>query len=442
MVTTRSSRGKTGADAESPSAGDKHAADVSSPHKSPAKKKTKTESKKRTKEETETVTADNEVDTTSATNTEETTSKPQKSHAANAAKNATVEDVTDSEEGGSGKFKKQQKQQKEEEERPAKRQKTASPGLNAEETTTGSGGKGEEKTKEPANEEKKPEVTESAKDRAQAAESSPILEKGIVYFFLRGKVDVENPENLNEVKRSYMVLRPIPMEKAIPAEDGKPVKDEGKARLIVIPKKRLPVRGYEKFLTFVEEPGAPVKEIGEKWLKGRTYSTKIIGDRTDYPAHPIGEGVYAITKADNERQSHFAYMLTVPEELGEIQDGFGLKHKGSFVVSVRNPENPAPANAAVPDPAEYSKEIMGEFGGLKWGPLQPKHLDYKNSEILFIGEKQFPEEGEHEGTEQELSKLEYEDEARVKHLNDTDSVFADLEKNKKELGEFTTNWGE
>lgn len=49
-------------------------------------------------------------------------------------------------------------------------------------------------------------------------------------------------------------------------------------------------------------------------------------------------------------------MLTVPEELGEIQDGFGLKHKGSFVVSVRNPENPAPANAAVPDPAEYSKE--------------------------------------------------------------------------------------
>lgn len=60
---------------------------------------------------------------------------------------------------------------------------------------------------------------------------------------------------------------------------------------------------------------------------------------------------------------------------------------------------------------------MGEFGGLKWGPLQPKHLDYKNSEILFIGEKQFPEEGEHEGTEQELSKLEYEDEARVKHLN-------------------------
>lgn len=79
-------------------------------------------------------------------------------------------------------------------------------------------------------------------------------------------------------------------------------------------------------------------------------------ERTDYPAQPIGEGVYAITKSDNERQSHFVYMLTIPEKPNELQEDFGLKEQGSFVISVRNPQTPSPPNAALPDPAEYPKE--------------------------------------------------------------------------------------
>jgi hypothetical protein len=49
-------------------------------------------------------------------------------------------------------------------------------------------------------------------------------------------------------------------------------------------------------------------------------------------------------------------MLTIPAKLDEIQEDFGLKEKESFVISVRNPQTPAPPNAAIPDPAEYSKE--------------------------------------------------------------------------------------
>ncbi|KAF8537104.1 hypothetical protein BDD12DRAFT_746177 [Trichophaea hybrida] len=273
--------------------------------------------------------------------------------------------------------------------------------------------------------------------REQKVEDSPILEKGLVYFFLRGKVNVEHPESMDDVKRSYMVLRPLPQGTKL--VDGK-IQDGGKNRLIAIPKKRLPSKGYEKFLTFVEVPEASLEDLREKHLKGRTYQTKTAGERTDFPAQPIGEGVYAITKSNNERQSHFAYMLTIPEEPNELQGDFGLKDKGSFVISVRNPQTPAPPNVGIPDPAEYPKEIMEEFRGLKWGAVQPKHLDYQNTEILFIGEKNFPHEGDHKRTA-ELDLLEEEDEKRVAHLKGSESVFSDLELNKKDFLGIQTTWG-
>jgi len=86
--------------------------------------------------------------------------------------------------------------------------------------------------------------------REKKTEESAILEKGLVYFFLRPKVDVAEPESLDEVKRAYMVLRPLPAGAKL--ADGK-LADGGNNRLIAIPKKRLPgPRGHERFLTFVE----------------------------------------------------------------------------------------------------------------------------------------------------------------------------------------------
>jgi hypothetical protein len=109
--------------------------------------------------------------------------------------------------------------------------------------------------------------------REQKVEDSPIVEKGLVYFFLRGKVDVEHPESMDEVKRAYIILRPLPQGAKL--VDGK-LEDAGESRLIAIPKKRLPTRGYEKFLTFVEEPSATLQEL-RNYLKGRTYQTKTVG---------------------------------------------------------------------------------------------------------------------------------------------------------------------
>lgn len=81
--------------------------------------------------------------------------------------------------------------------------------------------------------------------REEKVEKSPIMEKGIIYFFFRPKVAVEHAESLDDVQRSYIVLRPLPLGAKL--TEGK-IQDEGNNRLIVVPKKRLPIRGYEKFL--------------------------------------------------------------------------------------------------------------------------------------------------------------------------------------------------
>jgi hypothetical protein len=110
--------------------------------------------------------------------------------------------------------------------------------------------------------------------REKKVEESPIVEKGLVYFFLRSKVNVEHPESLAEVKRAYMVLRPLPQGTKL--VDGK-IEDAGHNRLIAIPKKRMPVRGSDRLLTFVQEPKANLEDIRTKHLNGRTYQTKTLG---------------------------------------------------------------------------------------------------------------------------------------------------------------------
>ncbi|KAI5837350.1 hypothetical protein DFP73DRAFT_487405 [Morchella snyderi] len=279
-------------------------------------------------------------------------------------------------------------------------------------------------------------------EREEKVKNSPIMEKGIIYFFFRPKVAVDHAESIDDVQRSYIVLRPLPLGAKL--NDGK-VGDsdrESHHRLIAIPKKRLPGRGYERFLTFVEEPKISAADLKSRFLKGSTYMTKTQGERKNSPMEPIGEGIYALAKTEEERSTHLAYILTLPSTPDELQKDFGLKSRGSFVVNVRNPQTPAPPQAGIPDPAEYSKEIMEEFRGLKWGALEPKHLDYKHAEVLFIGESgsEVPGEGKHEGTSDEMEKLEGEDEVRVRHLEGDEAIFADLELDRKEFGGVESTW--
>jgi hypothetical protein len=107
----------------------------------------------------------------------------------------------------------------------------------------------------------------------EAAIPSSILEKGIIYFFFRARVNVDEPQGIEDVARSYIVLRPIPLGAKI--GDG-PLQDDGKARLLALPKKMLPKSKNDRFLVFVDKAGISIKELRDQ-LSGTEYATKTVG---------------------------------------------------------------------------------------------------------------------------------------------------------------------
>jgi hypothetical protein len=202
----------------------------------------------------------------------------------------------------------------------------------------------------PRSKEEASAVEPQGREEPEALPAS-ILEKGIIYFFFRGRVNVDQPSSVSEIARSYIILRPI--EKDAKLGSG-PIGDAGNSRVCVIPKKVLPQSGRDRWTGFVEKAGTSFQQIKEEFLASSEYQTKTAGERHVPAAIPIGEGVYAINST--ERESHLAYLLTIPKELGEVQKEMGLKEKGSFIISTKNPEYPGPQNARLPRPPEYPRE--------------------------------------------------------------------------------------
>lgn len=132
-------------------------------------------------------------------------------------------------------------------------------------------------------------------------------------------------------------------------------------------------------------------------------------------ATPFAEGVYALTSTG--RESHLAYSITYPE-IGEVQKELGLNSKGSYVLSVKNPNAPGPANATIGNPAKYPESIQKKFRNLRWSPLEPEMLNYEGAQFLIIGEgmgnmgraveeqSKDKKDDEKEKPEEEMEKLE------------------------------------
>lgn len=94
---------------------------------------------------------------------------------------------------------------------------------------------------------------------------------------------------------------------------------------------------------------------------------------------------------------------------------------------------------------------MDDFRGRGWMPAEPKHLDYANAQILLIGEgtdsshaleatAKDEKSDEKETPQEEIEKLEHEDELRVEHLKGDDTVFDDLGLSHKEYPSVPTTW--
>ena len=194
------------------------------------------------------------------------------------------------------------------------------------------------------------DAVEKSAEREKSTPSS-IMEKGIIYFFFRGRVGIDEPSDVGDVARSYIVLRPIPHGAKL--GDG-PMGDDGNNRVLALPKKVLPKSPRDRFMVFVEKAKVGLQAIKDEFLSASDYETKTAGTRHSPAATPIAEGVYCVTSTG--RESHLAYILTIPAELDEVQKDIGLQAKGSFVTSVKNPQHDSPAQAQLPEGPKFPQE--------------------------------------------------------------------------------------
>lgn len=181
---------------------------------------------------------------------------------------------------------------------------------------------------------------------------SSILEKGIVYFFTRKRVGIDDADSVGDLQRSYFVLRPLPANAKL--GDG-PLPESKNNRLFALPKKVFPKSHRDRFMTFVEKAQISIQELKDDFMKGSSYETKTAGTRHIEPVTTVAEGVYAITRTE-DRTTHLVYAITIPAKLGEVQEDLGLRPQGSFIFSVKNPERSGPASANLPKGPDFPKE--------------------------------------------------------------------------------------
>ncbi|KAL1892330.1 hypothetical protein Sste5346_007068 [Sporothrix stenoceras] len=269
-----------------------------------------------------------------------------------------------------------------------------------------------------------------------------ILERGNIYFFFRARVNIDEPNSLDDVARTYLVLRPEVKDGHGHGNSKDGDCSKGHTRLLALPKKVLPRTGRDRFMAFVLAADESYANLQKEFLSGSQEGGKGGEDddnekdkmeRHFPPATAFGEGVYAIISTG--RESHLAYVLTVPEKLGSVQQQLGLVHKqGCFIVSTKNPAYPMPGGAKmVGGGPDYPKEINKSFRKLRWAPLRPEHLDYVHSHMLLVGESKGVERllnDEHGGRElsAELDELADDDLDRMRRLGSTEAeaVFASL----------------
>jgi hypothetical protein len=290
---------------------------------------------------------------------------------------------------------------------------------------------------------------------------SNILEKGVIYFFTRNRVSVDEAESVGDLQRTFFVLRPLPAGAKL--GDGA-VQDLKNNRLFALPKKVFPKSHNDRFMAFVEKANTSVQDLKDNFFQGSEYNTQTQGTRSNDPVTPVAEGVYLITRTE-DATTHLVYSTTVPSEMGEVQEDLGIKNQGSFIISVKNPERSGPASASLPQKPDFSKEIIEEFRGLAWSEVRPKYLDHEYCQILLIGENidkaveptKKNEKHDKETPKEEMEQLEHEDELRVQHLKgkpgelevvfantddspDDDLVFEDLKISKDEYPKLPTTW--
>ncbi|CAG8440169.1 13897_t:CDS:10 [Cetraspora pellucida] len=234
------------------------------------------------------------------------------------------------------------------------------------------------------------------KDELAMKISVNTLEKGHVLFLYKPKLGVDNPKSIDDVQRMYMVLIPYLVR---PSLDKEPVssfaqklsagnpdvetdadadnQSIGKTRVIIVGKKKLPeINKHECFWGFVDQTFNNLDDI------------KKFFDPSDPPVQYrlLGRGVYNIVEHNN--RTHLAYVLEVPEDPFQLQLEFNVGKKGSYALTVKNPDIANPRNAGLTESekVKFPEHLSNHFRGRRFISLPTTNfLDYNGAEVLFIG---------------------------------------------------------
>jgi hypothetical protein len=96
---------------------------------------------------------------------------------------------------------------------------------------------------------------------------SNILEKGLVYFFTRNRVGIDDAESVGDLQRTFFVLRPLPTGAKL--GDGA-IPDLKNNRLFALPKKTFPKSHNDRFMAFVEKANSSIQDLKDKFCKFRS----------------------------------------------------------------------------------------------------------------------------------------------------------------------------
>lgn len=188
-----------------------------------------------------------------------------------------------------------------------------------------------------------------------------------------------------------MVLCPEDEQKIIDETNNDTHPKEKKIyRLFIIGKKSLPeirkteARSSERFWA----------QVGGIFYDSQNLVEDLTADeyKKGDAARPVGEGKYAII----EHQSHaeLAFILEMPQEIGEAQKELGIQKEASYIITVINPYKPVSegyttAEAERPKYPEDIQKYLNKTDG-KFIPLSQNLtlINYQNAQIILIGARE------------------------------------------------------
>jgi len=209
-----------------------------------------------------------------------------------------------------------------------------------------------------------------------------LLETGAISFLYRPRVEELAPDELSDVQRLLIVIKP---------------ENETVHRVIAIGRKRLPrAERRERFWGYVDLVLYDRRDL-EAALASHVYGTKTRGLRHLPAAVPAAAGDYAIEWHDDH--AHFVYNIHEHHD-DDVTRELDLEREANYIVTVMNPDPAAWGLVEPPSlqqelfddlethvtvPAPFPLRLQQRFGDRKYAQLDtPEWLDHPGAELVFI----------------------------------------------------------